>query len=324
VNELIKKYFDGEMNQTQRLIFLREVEINESLKQAFVEYRNILGLISLQEHPDDEHESHEDYLHFMKKHTNTAKKIQLFRIVKYVAIAAVLMISSWMVSFLFYGYESQSDITENILQVPAGQRASIMLSDGTEIWLNAKSTLVYPSHFGKDARRVKITGEAYFNVTKDDNKPFIVSTNGLVIKVLGTVFNVCGYTNADSSNISLLEGAIEIYKSDDPKGKIRMKPNEQLNYKNGIMSISNHINEDDFLWRKGIYAFEKEKFSEIVKKLELYYDSKIIINNPRIANYEYTGKFRQRDGVEGILHVIQQIHKFKIKKDETNNIIILE
>nr|WP_236264132.1 FecR domain-containing protein [Dysgonomonas sp. Marseille-P4677] len=229
-----------------------------------------------------------------------------------------------MASYFFNTQLQEIEIEYNTLHVPAGQRASVTLSDGTQVWLNAKSTLSYPAYFGKDERLVKIRGEAFFNVAKDRDKPFIVSTSKLDIKVLGTIFNVKDYTETDSINISLLEGAVEVYNQTNTSKKAIMKPNECLNYKDGIMTITQEINENEFLWKEGIYTFERERLENIVKKLELYYDTKIIIKNPYIAKYEYTGKFRQRDGVMEILKVIQQIHKFKVAKDEASNIIVLE
>lgn len=325
MDERIRKYFEEKLSQSERLDFLREIDTDDSLRKDFIEYRNIFGLISLTERPEDRYEGEINYKYFVDENKSKAKRKLFVRIGKYAAAVVALVVLSWYASF--YYNQTDSNIyaeTTNTLSVPAGQRASITLCDGTEVWLNAKSTLIYPSQFKKGERRVKLIGEAYFEVAKDSDNPFIVSTSTIDVKVLGTTFNVKDYVEADSTSVSLIEGIVEVYTPDKVLEKITLKPNERLSFKNDMMHITAFNGDNDFLWRDGIYAFEKAPLSEIVKQLELYYDTKIIIKNPAIANNRYTGKFRQRDGVLEIFRIIQKIHKFKIKKDEVNNIIILE
>ena len=122
---------------------------------------------------------------------------------KYAAIALILVASTiWATLRL----ADNAAPTMNTLFVPAGQRAQITLQDGTQVWLNAQSTLTYPSHFSRKNREVKITGEAFFDVAKDRKKPFIVSTQNVHVKVLGTQFNVYSYPGAGYIQTDLVEG----------------------------------------------------------------------------------------------------------------------
>lgn len=102
-----------------------------------------------------------------------------------------------------------------------------------------------------------------------------------------------------------------------------MKPDEQVTIKNGTIQTGSIPHPDYFLWRDGIYSFENELLIDILRKLQLYYDVKIIVKDPSIFKWEYTGKFRQRDGIDEILRMLQRIHKFKIQKDEDSNTITL-
>ena len=105
---------------------------------------------------------------------------------------------------------------------------------------------------------------------------------------------------------------------------MQLIPNEQLKFRNSKMSVAKFYNEDDFSWTQGIYTFEEAPLSDILKKMELYYDVKIIVKNPSVSQIEYTGKFRQRDGVMEILKILQKVYPFRIQKDEQNNIITIE
>ena len=207
------------------------------------------------------------------------------------------------------------------LYVPAGQRACISLQDGTVVWLNAQSTLTYPSHFYGKERTVSIIGEAFFEVAKDKNRPFIVAAQDAKIQVLGTKFNVYSYPDSKQIRTSLIEGAVQVfYKSK----QVILRPNEESIAQDGKLTVSNIKNPDMLLWRNGIYSFNNERLADIVNKLELYYDVTINIANPKLKDINYTCKFRQRDGIEKILHTIQKIHHFKIEIDKENNVITLK
>ncbi|MDR3141460.1 MAG: FecR family protein [Tannerellaceae bacterium] len=323
MNPKTGSYFNGEMNRSERLSFLREVNSDKELKEEFIRYRNMGGLISLADQTKDRIEGNLSYPQFMETYQRKVRRKKISVYLRYAAVIALLFSTAWSASYYFYFYAGKTEITFNTLSVPAGQRASLLLSDGTEVWLNARSTLTYPSEFGKDTREVKLSGEAYFNVTCNKQKPFLVSSHSLNIKVLGTSFHVYDYVEDDLVNINLVNGSIAISEPGESRSII-MEPNETLHYKNGEMKVSKGINEEDFLWIQGIYVFNKTNLLDIVKKLELYYDTRIIVKNPNLSKHVYTGKFRQRDSVMGILQVIQEIHNFKIVKDEENNIIILE
>ena len=143
------------------------------------------------------------------------------------------------------------------------------------------------------------------------------------MKVLGTQFNVFCYPDAGYIQTSLLEGSVKVFFPDKENEGVILKPDQQVTVSQGEMHVSPINLEDHFLWREGIYAFENEPLIEILKKMELYYDVRIVVKDTSLFNDTYTGKFRQRDSLDDVFRVLQQIRRFKIEKDKDRNIITL-
>ncbi|MBP3518515.1 MAG: FecR family protein [Parabacteroides sp.] len=209
------------------------------------------------------------------------------------------------------------------IYVPAGQRAELILSDSTKVWLNAKTTLTFPSHFDNNSRSVTLDGEGYFDVTHDKNKPFIVKTNQYDIKVLGTEFNVRSYNQNAVFETSLLKGSIQI-ESADHLAKLLLEPNEKAYMEQGKLKTAPITQYDYFLWKDGLICFDDNTIEELFQKLQLYFDVNIIVKNTSILEQRYTGKFRTGDGIEHILKTLQLRTKFvyENEEDKGNTIII--
>lgn len=323
MNEQITKYFQGELNTAERLQFLRQVEANDELKKQFIEYKNMQALLALSNQMDNKEENVQRYILFNKIiRTKKIRKI-ILHATSYAAVITLLVLSTYWLTISHYNSQQSLANIENTLYVPAGQRVRLTLQDGTEVWLNSQTKLSYPTFFSGDERRVTVEGEAFFDVAKNPEKPFIVSSRGVEMKVLGTKFNVYSYPGKESIQTSLLEGGLKVYFPNAESSGITLKPNEQVTINGTQMKVGTLSHADYFLWRDGIFSFINEPLINILKKLELYYDVKIIVEDPSIYSWEYTGKFRQRDGIDQILYMIQRIHKFKISKDEENNIFTL-
>lgn len=318
----IEKYFQEELNTDERLDFLRQVESDDELKKQFIKFKNTYALLSFSDVVYGKKNDRDSYTLFLQKMRARHIRTLSFSLFRYVAIITLLVISAYQAGVNQHSETSPENI-ENKLYVPAGQRIKLTLQDGTTVWLNAQTTLTYPTIFDKKERRVIVDGEAFFDVAKDKQRPFIVSSQGVETKVLGTQFNI--YNDKKNNNIktSLIEGSLQIYFVGKEKESILLKPNEQINIKNGSMTVETITNHDYFLWKDGIYSFKDERLVDILNKLQRYYDIRIIIKNPSINQEKYTGKFRHRDSIDSILRMLQKIHKFKIQKDEENNIITL-
>ena len=154
------------------------------------------------------------------------------------------------------------------IYVPTGQRVNITLSDGTNVWLNACSEMTYPASFSEDIRRVSLKGEAYFDVSKDVEHPFVVQTKKCDIKVLGTEFNV-RVNEAESDcefSAALLEGSIELTNKMEPGPSIRLAPMQKAEWTGGKMVVESIRNLDDYRWKEGLICFEDIRFADLMKR----------------------------------------------------------
>lgn len=238
-----------------------------------------------------------------------------------VKIAAVFMLGFTLNYWLNPGTEE--DIAMQTIHVPAGQNAQLTLADGSKVWLNAGSTLNFPTRFIEGKRRVTLAGEGFFEVKANKEKPFIVSTSTYDVKALGTSFNVHAYNQSKEFETALLTGKVEI--SDRMTNRsISLAPNNRAVIGDNGLSVIPIESADYFLWREGILYFDKP-LTEVLKKLELYFDVNIHVNNKSVLENKRhcTGKFRTRDGLDHILSVLQLTNHFTYKKDEEKNLITI-
>jgi len=322
MEEKLPKYFSGELGQSDTSELFNELKTSEALREKFARMQNVYALTHLSKLSKNESDGRKSFQVFLQR-LKARKRLKVIRLtMRYAAVALGFIASTFFVTRYFLA-DTGNDRELNRLVVPAGQRAQLTLHDGTSVWLNAQSTLTYPARFSGKSRRVTVSGEAYFDVAKNSKKPFIVSTQDMEMKVLGTQFNVYSYPGVGCIKTDLIEGSLRVYNKESPNVGVTLKPNEQIVVKDGKMFPGEIRNSDYFLWKEGIYAFENERLLDIIEKLQLYYDVKIIVKDPEIFNVRYTGKFRQRDGIDEILRIIQKIQKFNVQKDTENNIITI-
>ena len=143
------------------------------------------------------------------------------------------------------------------------------------------------------------------------------------MEVLGTKFNVFAYKGDEEFNASLVEGSVKVYSGDNDAEALQIAPHECVFWTGEKLEKSYYDNTDFLLWKEGIYAFDDVPFSEIIRKLELYYDITIIQKNRKLDQYRFSGKFRQRDGVESVLQTLQKVYYFSFVKDEETNCITI-
>ena len=314
MDERITKYFLGQLSKEERVHLLKERETDKEIKEDFAAAQNIHSLMRLTPASIGYTEGEENFARVEKK----VKRRKMWsigrRVAGYAAAVAITFIAVWVFTY-DKGFSSGISMAQQELYVPAGQRARITLPDGSTVWLNAGSTLFYPSVFDKE-RKVKLEGEGFFDVAKDAHKPFIVTAGDVEVKALGTQFNVYNYKKSGLLRTTLAEGSVLVYYTGKEKSGHLLEPNQQLIIDNGEFILEKSIDKDELLWKDGIYSFKKERMHDIINKLELYFDVEIEVKNPRIPDYEYTGKFRQRDGILDILRIIQKIHHFKIENNE--------
>lgn len=208
-------------------------------------------------------------------------------------------------------------IVYNTLIVPYGKRSEIKLADGSMVWLNSGSRLIFPNSFTGNNREVYLEGEGIFEVAHNKNLPFIVKTDNHDIEVLGTVFYVSNYTDENVISTVLKSGSVQInYKSDSflhSEKHIKLTPGTLAYYNKKDKGISTNTVETDkyFSWREGIFIFKKDKLSYIMKKISRYYNIEIIINNNAIANETFSGSLDVKGNVKNVINIIKETTQFQ-------------
>ena len=206
--------------------------------------------------------------------------------------------------------EVGDELVYNTLKVPFGKKFELRLSDGTKAFLNAGSSLKYPVKFLRNQdRNVYITGEAFLEVAKDTIRPFIVNTEKMNVRVLGTKFNVSSYPEDDNSEVVLVEGAVSLYMANadyDPSKEVLLEPG----YKGSFSKKRNEISKDSVItslytsWMKGELIFRNMSFNNIIKKLERHYNVVIVNNNTELAAKKFNANFGEAP-LERVLQELQ-------------------
>ena len=261
---------------------------------------------------------------FKRLEQEKTKQYKVRRMVGWIRYAAVFVGFFLLGTFGYLFYQTYSQ-PETLLAVTTHDKIKeLKLPDGTKVWLNSESTLSYRSDFGRRDRDVELDGEAYFEVAKNKEIPFYVNTETNQVRVVGTHFNVCAYKGSNEFETTLVEGIVDIYAYDNERPLTRLTKNEffgsyQGKYKKAVLPSYDYLR-----WREGLYCFDDSPFSCILTKLEKYYNVKITVENPKVLNYRCTGKFKEQDGVEHILKVIQKDHPFTYSISEEGDSIRIE
>jgi ferric-dicitrate binding protein FerR (iron transport regulator) len=237
-----------------------------------------------------------------------------------ISIAATVALL-FIVANLYLSDQGKSQKQYNTVIVPPGQSINLILADNSNVWLNANTTLRYPSQFSGKNRTVYLDGEAYFEVSTNKKKPFIVKTGQGDVRVTGTSFNVEAYSKYNSFETSLFTGSVDIYKNEIKL--VTLNPNEKSTLENEQLLVSTITDTDKYLWRKGLIAFNNKKLEEILLSLEKYFDVDIQIDTGNLPQKTYTGKFRQSDGVDYALRVLQKSIHFTYERDEDSSRIYI-
>jgi ferric-dicitrate binding protein FerR (iron transport regulator) len=214
-------------------------------------------------------------------------------------IAAVLFIPVLLGGIWYYLQQNELRnelkvlmVTQEIVTQP-GTKTHLFLPDSTEVWLNAASSLKFPSAFVGNERRIALEGEAIFKVFKNKNKPFIVGTSCMDIEAVGTEFNVSAYPGDLKLSTTLAEGKVKITEKADASKVIYIDPGVQVNFdtSNKTYKTENVRVKDVIAWRDGVLIFDETPFHEVVARLGRWFNADIQIRDQSIANYRFTGTF---------------------------------
>jgi hypothetical protein len=213
-------------------------------------------------------------------------------------------------------------IAYNTISTSKGNQYQILLPDGTKVWLNAASSLKYPEVFTGNERKVILSGEAYFEVAKNKDMPFIVHTRNQDVQVLGTHFNINSYSDEQSIKTTLLEGAIKVTNANFSK---ILKPGEQSLVENnglGNINVIKNIDVDsEIAWKKGLFSFNNVALKTILIQLERWYDIKIDYQS--IPDKRYNGMVPRKSNLSEVLHMLELTGNISFKIEEGRRLKVI-
>lgn len=325
--ELLHKYFRADSTQQETEQILRWVEASQDNLQTFIRERNFWNTLQLQSAKSVDLSTGIGAgaagpgAGAALSTKRGIRKLHLPRLQRWVAVAAVLVVLAG--AFLIYTNNRESYTGQQQVYVPAGQRTGITLPDGTTVWLNSNTTFSYDSGFGVENRTVRVNGEAFFKVTKDADRPFIVLTDKSKVEVLGTVFNVHDYKGYDYYVTSVVEGAVKVTAGNGDNNEFQLAPGQKVTGNRGDLKKMEYIAGTDS-WTKGVLVFEDELIRNVLNRLSAYYNVTIIMQNNQGDDYRCTAKFLYNDGLDYILRILQKDIHFTIVEDKTTNTVVLK
>ena len=258
---------------------------------------------------------------------------------KHWLIAASVLITGGIAFYFLYSKQSINVLYNTDTEIVCGKRMrkNIVLPDGTSVWLNTNSKFTYDNAMlSKDRREVKLYGEAFFDVAKDKKHPFIIHTEKIAVKVLGTAFNIKAYPGDAVTETTLIRGLIELSLNSDPQRKILLRAKEKLALNESVLNehinksaappihnqliieniepveISNKDYIEETSWLQNKLVFKDESFEELAPKLEKWYNVTFKINNKTAAGYRFTG-ILENETLPQALTEMQIIRPFKFK-----------
>ena len=212
----------------------------------------------------------------------------------------------------------------NELNVPRGGEYRLILADGTKVWLNSDTYLKFPVAFGKDERRIMLTGEAYFEVAHDPLKPFVVESNGVNITVLGTSFNITAYKDYSKVITTLVEGSVQVSCVRELSMKEILTPGKQAVFDRANQTLSIHdVNVNLYTsWKEGYYSFEMERLENIMSTLGRWYDVKVLYESHQIRDMRFTGRVKRYSEITDFLETIKLTHDVEFIINERTVMVI--
>ncbi|MEI6141021.1 MAG: FecR domain-containing protein [Mariniphaga sp.] len=319
IESIIQKYLQGQTSEEEnQQLHIWSKQSPENKKRLFAE-KDVWDSYGL--HSNQKGYEIEPELELLRNRIEIGKPQHSFMVGKILQMAAMLLITfglGWASQFIaFSGKQHSGPVAMQEIFVPKGQVNQVFLADGTRIWINSETRLIAPSIFPSNERVVKLSGEAYFEVSKDNKRPFRVEVNGELIEVLGTSFNVRAYPNSNEIETTLESGEIRLLTGNQTS---ILKPREQSIYKRNnnqlTIGIVDPINFSS--WKDGRYSFDNKDLLEVFKIVERWYDVEITADDARFKGMHFSGVIKRNKDARHFLEMlnISIPIKYEIKSDK--------
>lgn len=210
-------------------------------------------------------------------------------------------------------YETNEELipTTNTITTPRGGQYQLVLTDGTKVWLNAQSSIKFPTRFAGDTRVVHITGEVYFEVAKNKKMPFLVHTNNQKIEVLGTHFNVNTYIDEAAEKTTLIEGSVKVAKVRDGFAEMNsaklLRPGQEalLTSESSLIKVGTADTEAAISWKNGYFKFDKADIQTVMRQISRWYDVDVKYVGNKSSDL-FVGKIKRTEEIQGILRILER------------------
>lgn len=312
--KIIYKFFDGVASKEEKAALKHWLEETPAHKDELLRERKFFDAMILSK----------------TKKRKSSPKVKRFLYISHPTLREIFKIAAVVAVMFVIGMYMHTEKMKEIqsgmssVSVPAGQRVKLVLPDGSNVWLNARSEMQYPAFFTGDKREVVLDGEAYFEVKHETDKPFIVHTGKCDIEVLGTKFNVEAYSDSDDFSTALMEGSVKITDRNNPANTLLLAPHNQARFDDGKLYSDLIDDYDPYRWREGLICFKNTDFAQLMYRFERSYGVRIIIENKNLSEHSISGKFRLSDGIDNALHVLQKNADFTFTKSEDESVIYIK
>ena len=307
--ETLYRFFRGETTSDEQQCLMDWLDTDEEHRRTFDRERQMYNAL---------------LLFAPQKQVAFRRSVGSRRIIGYAAQIAAMLVLAVGIGWGYVSYRKHSwEALTTRISAPEGQRVNLKLQDGTEVWLNSGAELEYPSLFAGDTRRVRLAGEAFFDVSHDADKPFVVETFACRVEVLGTRFNVNADVQHSCFSTTLLRGGVRVTSLEDSRQQVVLEPDEKAVLENGKLTLYRADDPNEYLWIKGLISISGLDFKEVMHRMEHCYGVRINLNIAQIPTLEAMGKLRISDGIEHALGILQRSCNFNYTYNhETNEITI--
>lgn len=315
---LMSDYLSGNLNRENERILLEYIRSDEIYRSRYSEMAKLYAISQIPHFEKRKADNYQDVLLRISSVDSRKKNRHIGFRIRHIAALFLLLLTTGISSY--YLYHDLTRTPDSLLVyetiVPLGSQTKVILPDGSAAWLNSGSVLKYNQSFGKQERAVFLTGEGYFDVAKDTKRPFLVKTDELDIRVLGTKFNVCSYPEDEKVEVDLLAGQVTVGESFSEKTTV-LKPDNKavFNKRNKEMRVFVSDAHKAVRWTMGKLSFVNAFIPDIIKDIERKYNVRIFIESEQMKTERFSGSIDLSLPLYEILEYVDVDRKYKIIQD---------
>ena len=303
--DILYKFFEGKASPKEQRLIGQWLDESEKHKEVLVRERMVFDAMIVSGGITD------------RQSVQSRKKRTRVVFMELLRVAAVILVMFLVGGYIYVRKMEEIRLANNIVTVPVGQRVNLQLPDGTSVWLNASSEIIYPAYFSGSTREIHLNGEAYFEVSKNSHRPFIVDLDKASIRVTGTSFHLQAYACEPDITVELDEGQVDLLYGD--RQEYSLRPGESLIYnkvKNAcILQLQEGVS-GLIRWKEQEIDFRNTPMKEVLKELDLHYGVPFCVGDTVVYQYSYTFCVKKAS-LEEVMKTLEIISPVRFQKGDT-------